>query len=382
MDVVEQGQKIPINAPKSFMYVIRHRQRMPAKAPRRKRGKKKKTGWKIRRRRRKRVQPFKPTYYKKRAFEGKVQEKRDRLALVVALVIIAPALLGVAYITNQSPILEKTTGPLYDEIDTEIIEQDQVHFQSPIWEPDTKTETSSTPSKKPDSPGTTFILGGTVTVDRRPMPNALVVISEQKIKTVEDFEIMTRSGGEFIATSTSSSGNFEFKYLKYNISYWMMVGAVFHKPAFKTVQMTPEDEPTVHFILIRKTLGWGVDDMISRGDGPYLVDLLRDEGPFKKYGLGHALEGLDLIAVVTWDNDMRKGGDLEIGYVTSCYRNSVDDEKQYPSQENNSETLVVHIDKGMIQAIQECSNEPQLQVFLDYVTWARDCYFIVTISIE
>lgn len=224
-------------------------------------------------------------------------------------------------------------------------------------------------------------LEGKVVTGQGPVLGALVVISIEPMVTVGDFEIIVEEGMDYDYSRTLSDGSFSFDYLYSGVTYYMMAGAAFHTPVFKTVTIEGEEAAKITFTLNERPLVWSTQGTISRPDPAFRLDLLAREGYMASYGLKEALLNKTLTATVSWDNTYDTGGDLKIGYEMTCEDPYSDSSAQYPTSKGNQETITLYLDDSALADLDGCGRELRFDIIVDYSTWANDCHFSLTVSI-
>jgi hypothetical protein len=136
-------------------------------------------------------------------------------------------------------------------------------------------------------------------------------------------------------------------------------------------------------VLTMRPMSWTMTGVVSRGGGEFIFDVLAESRPFEDYGIRSALMNKTLNAVVSWDNGLTTGGDLEIGYSMTCMDPSSDAVTQYPTQKNNQEQITIVLSPTVMEELDGCGGGHfTFSIWVDNASWANDCAFTLAVSIS
>jgi hypothetical protein len=228
---------------------------------------------------------------------------------------------------------------------------------------------------------------GSVNSTQGPIDGAYVALSSVPIATTGDLETAEENDLILGYTESFSGGTFymnDLSYVEPETNYWLVACAAFHNPNVQVVRFNKND-PTMNIdiVLTMRPMTWTMTGILSRGGGEFIFDILAESRPFERYGLRSALMNRTLNAVVTWDNDLTTGGDLEIGYAMTCMDPSSNTATQYPTQKSNQEQITIVLSPTVLEELDGCGGRSiTFSVWVDNASWANDCAFTLTVSIS
>jgi len=220
-----------------------------------------------------------------------------------------------------------------------------------------------------------------------PIDGAYVLLSSFHIAMTTDLDDAKKAGLILCTTLSLTDGTFHMSDLSKvqpDTDYWLVSYAAFHDPNIQVLRFTKEAS-TVHvdMVMALRPMTWNMSGTLSRRGGEFKFDILAESRPFEDYGLRSSLMDRTLTAVVTWNNYLTKGGDLEIGYSMTCTEPSSNSAIQYPTQKNNQEQISVVLTPTVLDKLDGCgAGSTVFSIWVDNASWANDCSFTLTVSIS